>query len=956
MKFDELGILLSCHTFEDFPVFHRGEDADRLLVSWTTLWHPALIAATHRMPTWFRLDQPPDADKPRLLALPLPHESADPQGLRQSIESAGGRLVEGAVTRDAFLEAAFPEGTPQDRWDPELVRDFYALGFAYLQIRLLTRQMRYASQMSNEAFADNVVAAADAAGEGHLEQARSLVQSCFDLLSQERDHYYAVDVYLIDLALIAETLVGPALAEQLGSATKVNLQVPASVLPVIAGDAELWELLQAGLEANRIGLVGGDYRELPTTLLASETVQFQLEHGLHEFQERLGRRPQVYGRRTFGLAPALPQLLLRTGFSGAIHATFDGGRFPEATQAKSRWEGDGQFSLDAITRAPQDATASATFLNLATSISESMDMDHIATRCFVHPVGQTSPWFEELKRVTRYTQALGRFVTVEEYFRDTYDPGIHDRFEVNQYRSPYLAGSVAANDPRPISKWMHYWRNWVTLQCWQNACTMQLMVRDGEEARATERDVTERIRQFGTNPVDPSWDHASQEIRGSWQRTVERLAQDVTGSAASSEDRQPGSGEAACYASLNLLGFPRRVYLSSDSIVPSTDPPVYATDVMNALQVQVALDVPGMGIATVQPAAKPPRGTRKTPPPLAEGTQLRNEFFEAQVDPETGGLHGLRTYQSRTNRISQQLAIRWPGKAVGPRAEPEYSTMVADSVTLLHADTMEGRIETAGRLLGKNGEPLARFTQVFTVRRGSRVLELDVGVQPEIEFEANPWEHYLAARFAWSNEAAELTRGINGVRQPATKKQVEAPLYLELDDGDQRTTILAGGIPFHQRSGPRMIETLLLVRGESERQFRLGLGVDLKQPMREALSWLTPSGTVKLSSPTRVSSTWLFHLDARNVITQTWQPIFHGGSDGQQTVAGVRVRMLEAEGRVCQPVLRSFRPLQSVRKIDAQGNTVDVYEPDGDEVTFRVSPQELLELELLFDTGKATDR
>ena len=44
MKFDELAILLTCHTFEDFPVFHRGKDADSLLASWTALWHPLLIA------------------------------------------------------------------------------------------------------------------------------------------------------------------------------------------------------------------------------------------------------------------------------------------------------------------------------------------------------------------------------------------------------------------------------------------------------------------------------------------------------------------------------------------------------------------------------------------------------------------------------------------------------------------------------------------------------------------------------------------------------------------------------------------------------------------------------------------------------------------------------------------------------------------------------------------------
>ena len=88
-------------------------------------------------------------------------------------------------------------------------------------------------------------------------------------------------------------------------------------------------------------------------------------------------------------------------------------------------------------------------LNLATKLGESMDMDHVATLMFAHWPGHASVWYEDLRRCAKYGSALGKFVTVSDYFRDTYMPGHLDRFESDQYRSPYLKQSIirAAADP-----------------------------------------------------------------------------------------------------------------------------------------------------------------------------------------------------------------------------------------------------------------------------------------------------------------------------------------------------------------------------------------------------------------------------------------------------------------------------------------------------------------------------
>src|SRR3954463_1019018 len=52
MNYRELIVLLPCHSLEDFPTYHEGDDAHSLLASWSALGHPALLAAAGQAPSW----------------------------------------------------------------------------------------------------------------------------------------------------------------------------------------------------------------------------------------------------------------------------------------------------------------------------------------------------------------------------------------------------------------------------------------------------------------------------------------------------------------------------------------------------------------------------------------------------------------------------------------------------------------------------------------------------------------------------------------------------------------------------------------------------------------------------------------------------------------------------------------------------------------------------------------
>ena len=159
MKFDEVAILLACHTFQDFPVHLAGADADGLLAAWTALWHPLLIANSRKMPTWLRVDTLPSSDVARLVVLPPCHENVAADGLSEQVTSAGGRLIRGLTDRQEILAAARADWATEDAVDDELAAEFMALGYAYLQIELLTKRMRYSTRVLETAFADNLVSA-----------------------------------------------------------------------------------------------------------------------------------------------------------------------------------------------------------------------------------------------------------------------------------------------------------------------------------------------------------------------------------------------------------------------------------------------------------------------------------------------------------------------------------------------------------------------------------------------------------------------------------------------------------------------------------------------------------------------------------------------------------------------------------------------------------------------------
>ncbi|MEC7445824.1 MAG: hypothetical protein VX500_05860, partial [Planctomycetota bacterium] len=86
-------ILLSCHSLDDFPVYHQGDEASSLLASWTSLWHPELLSASEAIPTWSRIDDPPEDCGQRVIVAPQVSYSELPTGFAARVSDEGGLLI-----------------------------------------------------------------------------------------------------------------------------------------------------------------------------------------------------------------------------------------------------------------------------------------------------------------------------------------------------------------------------------------------------------------------------------------------------------------------------------------------------------------------------------------------------------------------------------------------------------------------------------------------------------------------------------------------------------------------------------------------------------------------------------------------------------------------------------------------------------------------------------------------
>ncbi len=942
-KYSKLLIVLPCHSLEDFPIHHRGDEAANLLANWTALWHPALIASCEHIPGWQKadspdvvLDDPVEQGEPGtadssttgicLALIPTIAASVLNPELLHNLENHNAVIISDHLSRDQIVRFAIDANefakTLTAKLDAELAQDFHALGYAFLQIQIMTRQLRYSSNLDEAYFSEAVVAAAKLVTSGDTVLGREALVRCFDLLLEEKNGYYPVEPELIDVVLTAATTLGGSLHRQLEESHPLNVCLTGTDGErLVTERPETAAQLKQGIQEGRVTLIGGLETELPDSLIATESTLHQLLVGREKLTRHFGVEPLVYMRRRFGLTSATPGLLNQLGFVGAIHATLDDGKFPTGSSCNIRWTGDDNRSILAIGDLPLSAADAGSFVGLGVRLGEAIDSAHIAAAVFVHWPGETCESFHDLVRISNYGPLLGSFVGLNDYFDSVYDPGYGESFSADEYKSPFLSQAIRQDSPHPISRFTTYWERFYQLGAFR-ALLSQACARSGLNGLS----VAEIENKLGELQSEIE---SALNVERSNSTDIDSRIDSIRASLSLGLDPDPGSGtELNSVELFNSTSFTRRVEFKAISRKVGTlkqDPPVVVCD-SDQSGSQWVVELAPMGSTIIDLATPGSKDVLKPDPKIGEDLTLRNEFFELAVDRNTGGIRAIQLYGSRVNLVSQQLAIRIPGQSDSrnqPLSKARYTRMVADDVKLMMESRLVGKVNCRGKLLDSD-KVVADFEQTIRVTRGKRVVELEVEINPR-EPLAKSVNHYVCSRLAWKSEASRIVANAGETRQEINSDWFHATNFVDIIQDDNRLTMLTGGLPFHRRTSRRMIDSLLIVGNEQQRRFRFGLGVNVPYAMAAAVDWLTPPLQINAANKAngKNSASWLFHFDCRNILATWWRPIF----DRAATVdsarwSGVQVRLRETEGRAGKLCIRCPSPIASGELVNFTGEQV----------------------------------
>lgn len=938
MIYHEILVLTPSHSLEDFPTELSDAPAESLLNAFTVVWHPHLLADVGALPRWRRADEHLPPEPGRLIVIPQPCDDWVSQDTIDEQRRAGVVVLKGFVKREEYAEGALaPLLEALEAWpvEPELVADFYALGLTWLMTELLSRHMRNISIVDHTRLESEAVAAAKAAVDGDRAGAEAHLRRAFETLLECRERFYPVDCYLLDLCLLAPRQVDASLTRLCNSPAPSNVLITAEDLATVESEQPaVLEALRAAVKDERLGLVGGDWRETGTPLLSLQHLIWNLRRGHAEFQRLLGATPRVWGRRRFGVGPYIPQLVLRAGGSSALHFVIDDGQYPDEEHTKFRWQGCDGSAVDALSRIPLAGDSASSFLRFPQRMAESMDHDHAAGILFARWPELRTPFLDDLRRAHRYAPVLGRFVTLDKFFSGTDIPGRLSDYKAGQYFSPLLVQAVARQQADPISRYVREWTRRHRFEAMKWCSDLAELLTTGRPDASDAPALHEALELADPDAPAERQDEVQNALAAFEGRTIDRI-RDVLA---------PGGAGPAGWLVVNPLSFPRKAVVELPGGAETDSPDTRV------------VELPPCGFGWIE-SVRPAPTTAKTRQPTAADFVLRNEFFEVVLSEVTGGIAQVRTYQRSPNRISQQLAFRFPRERTITTGEGEqaetiktfYSEMQLSESRVVSDSPDVGAIETLGLLLDQqNGSELAEFRQLTRVRRGRPFVEVEIELTPRSMPEGDPWSNYFGVRWAWKHESVAVSRSLHQAAHPVGEEQrFEAPHFIEIADDAFRTTILTHGLPFHRRTGGRMLDTLLIVAGETQRKFRFDIAIDEAYPLQAALDVLSPPIAIPTATRPANRSAWLFHLGTRNVVLLDLRPLDTSEATAPP-VAGFVARFLETEGRHRTFTLQCFRNPAGARQRDFQGKTIQDCRVTGDEVQIEIAPYEVCDIEIRF--------
>lgn len=893
-----------------YPVTLTPEEASAWLAGYFALWHPAVLKNLSKPPqaaSSYDHDQPAEGC---IYAVPEGPHIYQPDDWMDRVKAAkavafrptGNRRE----THDRMLAGFWdtPAGTAAGKLldvSPGDARLFAGVGYGYLLVETLFDAADHEHLLDVVAFWTDVSQAVESLEAGDSAGVRTHLTSAVEKLRAAREVLNTTKMHLLDFAVLEKPELEAGWPSSLHAGLPMTVLASAELLDRMSVDfperfAELRAKFPADL-ASTVDIACGSFREREDAMLPAESQWWNLARGRAAIRNLLGTEARFYGRRRTALHPQIPGWVKHAGFESAVVVSFDGAMNPTRNSALVNWPGPDGKSIDAYAREPHPAADAATFFNLAYHLHKAMTGDSHPTVAFSHRGTAPAIGYDEFLALGELGDSVGEFANLSQYFAEHHYGDYLGTASADDFFTDYLDDRVTnLHRPDVVSGFARHLRLRRRLDgAYTIAALHRMLTPAGPEEIAAVKhleDLEDAIETRGADTGTSTPDELEGKLLAAEAEWAKRLADRLQ---ARSEAGKPG------VLILNPCAFTRRVALELDGFsgpVPVADP-VKASEFSDG-KARVVVEVPALGFAWFPrnaAAGSPPRARIKT----AENTTVRNEFFEAELDPATGALRAFRDTRTRLNRLGMQVIYN-PG-----------SKMRARSVRVTQSGPALGEVLAEGDILDDHDVVLASFRHRLRAWIGRPALEISLEFDVHHAATGYPWHSYYGARFAWRDERAALFRGVNGSNTQTTYTRPVSPDYLEVRLAAERTFLFPGGLPFLQRHGSRMADVVLIPEGEQCRKFDLLVAADREYPMQTASGWVAPAPVVLTDKgpPPVGASGWLGHVDLPSLLMTSLRP--HGPD------RAVSARFLECSGYAGTADFRFAKDPTRAAAIDGEG-------------------------------------
>ncbi|MFO0977552.1 MAG: hypothetical protein U0996_14220 [Planctomycetaceae bacterium] len=904
-EFSEISVLIPGYSIEDLPTDLAEDDAASLLNAIACAWHPRLLAQSSSLPMLRQAESLYGFPGRRVVLVPQCAESWMPHEWRSVLREQDHVVLDRCNSREQWLasiesQVSLPvvessgDAGSATAGNPILADHFLALGTVILQLQLLSRRRHHFVDPDQLLLQREATEAARASLAGNETLVREHLKKCFEHLRDIREKVYPQNCYLIDLLVPGEIDSAASIEKAVLDSPCLNLLMSGLELETLKKTSPgTAEHLRKRCEEGTLNILGGHHSETRTNLGSMSALISDIERCRVSMAVVLQQTPKHWARRRFGMTASLPSVLSYLGFESALHVALDDGLYPDRERSQFEWQAPDGSMVAAASRIPLAIDSSSGFQKLADRYNESMQDDSVAALFLARLPDVRTPWLHDLQVATSYAPVLGEFATMEKLCTVADGGRMMERPSHADYLSPALIQSSVLKTEPPVSGPATLRRLQQRFEAMRTLAAMTQIVR-GEVREISPvkrlRELDAAIAALEMQQVDtsstvpeklPALEAAGTQIREGLNRLESELA-----TVFRSRIPQQASGGHSLFL-INTLPFGRlhEVIWPKDWKPPAQNSFTEIAQNDNG-QFRLLVKMPPGGFAWLKEAESGAKVIEtiqpdRREPPLAEPLLLRNRHFEVSFSDRTGGIESVHVHNRRGNRLSQLVTFRYEREQVFRREvaegeeapEEELRTNYAITRVTKHRVLEQGLVFTAMEtttevLSPSDSSLLGRVVQVTRVDRVRPRVEIEITLdQIPLPPRGNPWLTGWCCRFAWDNEVAAVTRSVLGQAASFRLERIESPDYVEISDAEQRVVIVSDGRPWHRRSGPRMLDSLLLVEGETERTFRFVVDFDQQFPLRSAEEMLTPviQQDATGAAPSSMPFSWIMGLSSKNV-------------------------------------------------------------------------------------------